>query len=147
MLDPTYQGPFGNTIIVKVNNLCTNNPTSQHNFCGQTVNNPKNEFGESMQCVDCVLTFPIRSWYASADIKTDHSFDLCDLSGASQAFFPAGHQAMKGNFQEVPCALWKGSAGTPIWPGSCMADENAAFWPTPACGNEGMKRSPARALM
>jgi hypothetical protein len=145
VFDPSYQGPFGNTIIVKVNNLCLNNvPTTSggHNFCGQTVSNPKNEFGESMQCV---LTFPIRTW--SADIKINRSFDLCDLSGSSQAFFPDGHQAMKGNYQEVPCTSWQGSDGTPIWDGSCMADANAAFWPTPACGNEGMELSPACAVM
>ena len=55
----SYRGPFGNTIIVKVNNLCLNGPTSQHNFCGQTVSKPKNDFNASMQCV---LTFPIRTW-------------------------------------------------------------------------------------
>jgi hypothetical protein len=47
---------------------------------------------------------------------------------------------MKGNFQEVPCTQWQGSEGTPLWDGACMADVNAAFWPTPACGNEGMKQ-------
>jgi hypothetical protein len=134
----SFQGPFGNTIIVKVNNLCLNNNASQHNWCGQTVSHPKNEFNVSMQCV---LTFSIRTW--SADIKTNRSFDLCDLSGSSQAFFPTGRLAMIGDYQEVSCTLWKGSAGTPLWNGSCVADENAAFWPTPACGNEGMKRSPA----
>ena len=52
----SFQGPFGNTIIVKVNNLCLNGPTSQHNWCGQTVSKPKNEFNASMQCV---LTFQL----------------------------------------------------------------------------------------
>ena len=48
---PSYRGPFGNTIIVKVNNLCTNHPGSEHNWCGQTVSNPKNEFNATMQYV------------------------------------------------------------------------------------------------
>ncbi|KAN0121000.1 endoglucanase V-like protein [Russula decolorans] len=109
----SYQGPFGKTIIVKVNNLCLNGPTSQHNWCGQTVSKPKNEFNASMH------------------------FDLCDLTGAPQAFFPPGLLAMRGVYQEVPCTLWQGSEGTPLWNGTCMADENAALWPTPACGNEG----------
>jgi hypothetical protein len=95
--------------------------------------------------MQCVLTFPIRIRYA--DIKPNRSFDLCDLSGAPQAFFPAGRLAMRGYYQEVPCALWQGSEGTPLWNGSCMADANAAFWPTPACGNEGMKRSLSCAVM
>lgn len=71
---------------------------------------------------------------------TNRSFDLCDLQGASQAFFPGTRLAMYGTYQEVPCSLWKGSDGYPIWNGSCMADTNAAFWPTPACGNEGNVR-------
>ncbi|KAI0286107.1 endoglucanase V-like protein, partial [Russula aff. rugulosa BPL654] len=108
-----FSGPFGNSIIVNVNNLCVNHAGSQHNFCGQTVSNPKNDFGESMH------------------------FDLCDLTGASQAFFPPGRQAMRGTFQEVSCTLWQGSTGTPIWNGSCMAPQDAPFWPTPACGNRG----------
>ena len=51
LFDPSFKGPFGNTIIVKVNNLCTNHAGSEHNFCGQTVSNPRNEFGAPMQCV------------------------------------------------------------------------------------------------
>ena len=118
--------------------MCVNHAGSQHNFCGQTVSNPKNDFGESMQCV---LTFLIRTWYA--DIKTNRSFDLCDLTGASQAFFPGTRLAMKGYYEEVSCTLWQGSDGYPIWNGSCMADPKAAFWPTPACGNRGMERLPS----
>ena len=76
-----------------------------------------------------------------SDIKTNRSFDLCDLTGASQAFFPdQNHLAMRGEFQEVPCTLWQGDNGTSLWNGSCMAPTNAPFWPVPACGNEGMKR-------
>lgn len=96
---------------------------------------------ERFQRVHAVrFTFPIKTWYA--DIKTNRSFDLCDLTGAPQKFFPSGHLAMRGTYQEVSCTLWQGSDGTPLWSGSCMADPNAAFWPTPACGNQGMKRLP-----
>jgi hypothetical protein len=52
--DPSYQGPFGNTIIVKVNNLCADHP-AEHHWCNQTVSHPKNEFNASMQYV--LLTF------------------------------------------------------------------------------------------
>ncbi|KAI0286078.1 hypothetical protein BGY98DRAFT_944853 [Russula aff. rugulosa BPL654] len=111
--DLTYEGPFGNTIIVKVNNLCIKHPVEEYNWCGQTVSHPKNDFNVSMH------------------------FDLCDLTGASQAFFPGTRLAMKGYYEEVSCTLWQGSDGYPIWNGSCMADPKAAFWPTPACGNRG----------
>lgn len=128
-------GPFGNTIVVKINNLCVNTNSSEHNWCGQTVRHPLNEFNASMQCVP--TTFPVRTW--CADIKTNRSFDMCELSGASQAFFPPNLRAVYGTYQEVPCTLWQGSQGTPIWNGSCMAPDNAAFWPAQSCGNEGMK--------
>ena len=59
-----YTGPFGQSIIVKVDNLCLDNDpkntsASDPHWCGQTVSNPRNKFGMEMQCV---LTFP---WYRS----------------------------------------------------------------------------------
>ena len=46
---PSFTGPFGNTIVVKVNDLC---PASGNNqWCGQSVSNPLNSFGKPMQCV------------------------------------------------------------------------------------------------
>jgi hypothetical protein len=102
--------------------------------------------GERIQRVHAVRSYlSIRT--SHADIKANFSFELCDLSGAPQAFFPGDRRAMYGNYQEVPCTSWQGSAGTPLWIGSCMADENAAFWPAKACGNEGIKRSLACTVM
>ncbi|KAF8479521.1 endoglucanase V-like protein [Russula ochroleuca] len=114
---PKFTGPFGNHIIVKVNNLCLphndSGNASQPNWCGQTVSNPLNTFNMSMH------------------------FDLCAPSGASAAFFPPPRLAMLGKFQEVSCNEWKGSQGNPVWNGSCMAPANAPFWPATSCGNEG----------
>lgn len=50
---PSYAGPFGNTIVVKVNDLC---PVGTNNmWCGQRVSEPLNSYGAPMQCV--VFTF------------------------------------------------------------------------------------------
>jgi hypothetical protein len=50
---PSYAGPFGNSIVVKVNDLC---PASNNNqWCGQRVSKPLNYYDMPMQCVD---TFP-----------------------------------------------------------------------------------------
>ena len=42
------KGPF-NCIVVKVTDLCPGGPSNQ--WCGQTVSNPVNSFGMSVQCV------------------------------------------------------------------------------------------------
>ena len=67
--DLSYEGPFGNTIIVKVNNLCIKHPVEEYNWCGQTVSHPKNDFNVSMQYV----LLPSRAWYVlyDADFKID----------------------------------------------------------------------------
>jgi hypothetical protein len=50
---PSYAGPFGNSIVVKVNDLC---PVGTNNvWCGQRVSKPLNSYGVPMQCV--VFTF------------------------------------------------------------------------------------------
>jgi hypothetical protein len=48
---------------------------------------------------------------------------------------------MLGNYEEVSCTEWQGGNPTTLWNGSCMADDNAAFWPAVACGNQGTKHS------
>jgi hypothetical protein len=73
--------------------------------------------------------------------KTKCSFDLCDLTGASQAFFPGQRLAMLGKFEEVSCIGWQGSDGAPLWNGSCMANSTTPFWPAVGCGNQGTKHS------
>jgi hypothetical protein len=54
---------------------------------------------------------------------------------------------MLGTYQEVLCTEWKGSEGSPLWNGACMAPVNAPLWPSVACGNEGMKHSLDCAVM
>lgn len=44
---PTYSGPWGNTIVVKVNDLCPAGSNNQ--WCGQTVSHPLNSFDDPMQ--------------------------------------------------------------------------------------------------
>ncbi|KAH9988383.1 hypothetical protein BJV77DRAFT_1021677 [Russula vinacea] len=108
---PSYTGPMGNTIIVRVSNLC---PVAGNEvWCGQTVSHPLNQFN-----------MPVH-------------FDLCEDSGAAGAFFPSGREAMLGKYQEVPCTEWQGSEGSSLWNGACMAPVNAPLWPSVACGNEG----------
>jgi len=54
---PSYAGPFGNTIVVKVNDLC---PASSNNqWCGQGVSKPLNSFGVPMQCVVPIPFLPL----------------------------------------------------------------------------------------
>jgi len=67
-------------------------------------------------------------------------FDLCQDSGAPQAFFPNGRGAMTGVYEEVHCKdNWVGSmSGQQLWNGACVADENVGLWPTGhGCGNQG----------
>jgi hypothetical protein len=69
------------------------------------------------------------------------SFDLCEESGASGAFFPEGHGALSGYYEEVSCTEWTGSDGPDLWNGACLAGESANLWPFSACGNTGMELS------
>jgi hypothetical protein len=67
-----------------------------------------------------------------------NSFDICQDSGASAAFFPSGRGALTGNFTEVSCKEWSGSDGHPEWKGACHAGESVATWPAVGrCGNQG----------
>jgi hypothetical protein len=69
------------------------------------------------------------------------SFDLCQESGASDAFFPEGRGALNGYYEEVSCSEWSGSDGQELWNGACLAGESAGIWPSVACGNTGMEFS------
>ncbi|VDB86687.1 unnamed protein product [Peniophora sp. CBMAI 1063] len=108
---PSFGGPF-KTIIVKATDMCPVNGNSE--FCGQTSSNPTNTHGASVH------------------------FDLCQDTGADQAFFPSGHGALTGTFQEVSCSQWSGSDGGVLWNGGCLSGESAGLWPgTTGCGNKG----------
>jgi hypothetical protein len=67
-----------------------------------------------------------------------NSFDICQDSGASAAFFPSGRGALTGNFSEVSCKEWSGSDGHPEWNGACHAEESVDMWPAVGCGNKGI---------
>ena len=73
------------------------------------------------------------------------SFDLCQESGAYDAFFSDGRGALLGNYEEVSCSEWSGQDGPSLWNGACLAGEGAKLWPNTACGNAGMKFLIARA--
>jgi len=107
---PAYTGPF-KTIVVKVTDMCPLSGNQQ--WCGQTVSKPSNQYGASMH------------------------FDLCDDTGASNAFFPSGHGALTGSYTEVSCSQWSGSDGSAIWTGACLSGETASNWPSTGCGNQG----------
>jgi hypothetical protein len=55
---PEYAGSFGNTIIVKVNDLCPIGSTNNE-WCGQGVNKPLNCHGMPMQCVKPTFLGPV----------------------------------------------------------------------------------------
>ncbi|KAI9446029.1 endoglucanase V-like protein [Lactarius indigo] len=107
---PSNKGPF-KSIIVKVTNLCPIEGNEQ--WCGQTVSNTTNSFGQSAH------------------------FDLCQESGASGAFFSSRNGALTGTYEEVSCTSWSGSEGSSLWDGACLADENTDTWPSTGCGNKG----------
>ena len=46
---PSYTGPFGKTIVVKVTDMCP--VQGNEEFCGQTQSNPKNQHGMPFQFV------------------------------------------------------------------------------------------------
>lgn len=109
---PQYTGSMGNTIVVRVTDLCP--VAGNYEFCGQTTGNPLNQHKQPVH------------------------FDLCQDSGAPQAFFPKGRGALTGYYIEVSCTLWAGSGeGNALWPGACLAPETAPNWPSSACGNQG----------
>ncbi|KAI9446031.1 endoglucanase V-like protein [Lactarius indigo] len=113
---PSDKGPF-KSIIVKVTDLCPIQGNRQ--WCGQTVSNTTNSFGQSVH------------------------FDLYQESGASGAFFPSGNGALIGTYEEVSCTNWSGSEGTSLWDGACLAGENTTSWPSTGCGNKGAELSPS----
>nr|AEK06231.1 endoglucanase [Phanerodontia chrysosporium] len=84
---PNYTGPFGQTIVVKVTDLCP--VQGNQEFCGQTTSNPTNQHGMPFH------------------------FDICEDTGGSAKFFPSGHGALTGTFTEVSCSQWSGSDGGP----------------------------------
>ncbi|EMD39289.1 glycoside hydrolase family 45 protein [Gelatoporia subvermispora B] len=108
---PSYTGPF-NSIVVKVTDLCPVSGNQQ--FCGQTTASDTNTFDAPFH------------------------FDICEDTGGSAAFFPSGHGALKGTFQEVSCSEWSGSDGSSLWNGACIKGESAGLWPSGVgCGNQG----------
>ncbi|EIM86862.1 endoglucanase V-like protein [Stereum hirsutum FP-91666 SS1] len=109
---PSYTGPFGQSVVVKVTDLCPAPENEQ--WCGQTTSNPTNQFGAPVH------------------------FDLCEDTGAAAQFFPSGHTALTGSFSEVSCSEWSGSDGGSLWNGACLSGESAALWPSgTGCGNQG----------
>ncbi|VDB86690.1 unnamed protein product [Peniophora sp. CBMAI 1063] len=111
--NPSYTGPFGDTIIVKVTDMCPIAGNSE--WCGQTTASPENTHGASVH------------------------FDLCTDTGADKVFFPNGHGALTGSYEEVDCSQWSGADSTVSqWNGACLAGETAGLWPgTTGCGNQG----------
>jgi len=108
---PAFTGPF-HSVVVKVTDLCPLSGNQQ--WCGQTVSDQKNQFNEPVH------------------------FDLCEDTGASNAFFPSGHGALTGSFTEVSCSEWSGSEGSAEWTGACLSGQTASLWPSGVgCGNKG----------
>ncbi|OCH91481.1 endoglucanase V-like protein [Obba rivulosa] len=108
---PSYAGPF-NSIVVKVTDLCPVSGNQQ--FCGQTTADTENSFGAPFH------------------------FDICEDTGGAAKFFPSGHGALLGTFEEVSCSEWSGSDGSSLWNGACIKGESAALWPSGVgCGNQG----------
>jgi len=58
---PYSTGPFGNPIVVRVNDLCS--ADSDGKLCSQTGTNPVNKYDMSMQCVDTHSSSSLL-WYA-----------------------------------------------------------------------------------
>ncbi|KAJ6494222.1 glycoside hydrolase family 45 protein [Mycena sanguinolenta] len=111
---PAYTGPFGQSIVVKVTDMCP--AVGNEAWCGQTVSSQTNQFG-----------MPVH-------------FDICEDTGAAGVFFPSGHGALLGTWSEVSCSLWSGGSDeSPLWPGACLeSGETAPLWPSTGCGNQGL---------
>jgi hypothetical protein len=69
------------------------------------------------------------------------SFDLCEESGAYDAFFPKPRGALSGHYEEVSCSEWSGWDGPDLWNSACLTGESTGLWPSVGCGNTGMKLS------
>ncbi|KAK0199848.1 endoglucanase V-like protein [Desarmillaria ectypa] len=106
----SYTGPF-NSIVVKVTDLCP--AAGNEQWCGQSQSSLTNSFGMPFH------------------------FDICEDTGGASKFFPSGHGALTGSFQEVDCSKWTGSDGNQLWNGACLDGEKAGFWPSTGCGNKG----------
>ena len=134
---PDYEGSMGNTIVVRVTDLCPFSSAGTEGWCDQTLSEPLNAYKMPMQCVFVFL--PLGPW--DSENKINRSFDLCadSDSGAAAAFFPEGRGAMLGEYKEVSCTEWKGGEGSSLWGGSCMAPIGTSLWPKVSCGNEGTK--------
>ncbi|KAE9399953.1 hypothetical protein BT96DRAFT_1100943 [Gymnopus androsaceus JB14] len=112
--NPEDTGPFS-TIIVKVTDMCP--VAGNEEWCGQEIGDPVNSHG------------------------TDFHFDLCEDSGAANAFFTGHSGALTGSFMEVSCSLWSGGADGPLqFNVACLAPgETATLWPdtSEGCANQG----------
>ncbi|KAJ7230706.1 RlpA-like double-psi beta-barrel-protein domain-containing protein-containing protein [Mycena pura] len=109
---PAFTGPFGKSIVVKVTDMCPVQGNEQ--WCGQTATSDTNQFN-----------MPVH-------------FDICEDTGGAAQFFPSGHGALTGTWQEVSCSQWTGTDGGSLFNGSCIIGENAPFWPSVGCGNQGL---------
>ncbi|KAJ6469770.1 endoglucanase V-like protein [Mycena vitilis] len=109
---PAYTGPFGQSIVVKVTDMCP--VAGNEAWCGQTATDQSNQFD-----------MPIH-------------FDICEDTGGAALFFPSGHGALLGSWSEVSCSLWSGSDGSALFNGACISGENAPLWPSTGCGNQGL---------
>ncbi|KAH9030805.1 RlpA-like double-psi beta-barrel-protein domain-containing protein-containing protein [Lactarius pseudohatsudake] len=107
---PSFVGPF-NSIVVKVTNLCP--ASSNEQFCGQTTSQTTNSFSMSVH------------------------FELCQDTGTDHAFFPSGHGALTGMYQEVSCSQWSGTDSPILQDSGCLVGESADNWPAVGCDNKG----------
>ncbi|KAI0272303.1 endoglucanase V-like protein [Gloeopeniophorella convolvens] len=107
---PQFTGPF-HTVVVKVTDLCP--VQGNQEWCGQTTAQSTNQHGEAVH------------------------FDLCEDTGAANAFFPSGHGALTGTYSEVSCSQWSGSDSGNLFNGACLSGESAGNWPAVSCGNKG----------
>ena len=67
-----------------------------------------------------------------------YSFDVCKDTGGASSFFPSGHGALTGTFNEVLCSQWTGTNRGALWNGACLAGETAGDWPSVGYGNQDM---------
>ena len=140
---PDYTGRMGTPIIVRVTDLCPFSSGDTPQWCDQTVSTPVNQYGKHMQCV--LFFIPLGTGMLKNEPNC--SFDLCEDSGAPQAFFEGSRGAMLGNYKEVSCSRWRGIEGERLWNGACMGNSTTPFWPERGCGNVGTKHSLACAVI
>nr|GAT55085.1 endoglucanase V-like protein [Mycena chlorophos] len=160
---PSYTGPFGATIVVKVCLLYglsskSPDPFQVTDMCPAAGNEQWSALYTARKYLGCLVsvgadkplsTAPTRSENRSStlqsrvleSIRTNHvhSFDLCEDSGASGVFFPSGHGALTGTWEEVSCSQWLGSGDGPSeFTGACLIGDQAPLWPSTGCGNQGL---------